>query len=435
MLRGGSFLSRISFLRDSSLWLPFSLRRESYHRDKGTPYLCPLIVSLVLALMNPLDGEAGTPDPSPADSITSLEAEDSLPIGNRVPLLLIHQIHGKKGDFDNFVSFFKSSNLSQAYKIYRFSYFSDYYSVWEIARALRNKIDTQINNGPLVIIAHSMGGLIARSYMQEHSHNTGEYDGKRGGERVLKLITLATPHHGTPAANNEPRFAGVSDFFWDASAKTADWVAWWSGNGCRECAFQAWEPNRSDLRYDNFDSLWGAEYTNDPDERNDWLRSLNGNTIYNDKIVAYYGYIGKDAYVEWLGALEAVDLDIALVANWRDRRTSLRGVGALLERIFNRSLNTDPPVPVQFLFNDGVVPTVSARFSDHLISKRVSCPGYDHDDMVDGKVLFKCEPTGLTLFQSILNDLPAIRWIIPPPPTCLAVRAIRLAGRLLVVAV
>ena len=26
-------------------------------------------------------------------------------------------------------------------------------------------------------------------------------DGTRGGDRVLTLITLATPHHGTPAAN------------------------------------------------------------------------------------------------------------------------------------------------------------------------------------------------------------------------------------------
>ena len=40
------------------------------------------------------------------------------------------------------------------------------------------------------IIGHSMGGLIARQYIQFHG----------GSERVKSLITLGTPHHGTPIA-------------------------------------------------------------------------------------------------------------------------------------------------------------------------------------------------------------------------------------------
>ena len=40
------------------------------------------------------------------------------------------------------------------------------------------------------IIGHSMGGLIARQYIQFHG----------GDERVKSLITLGTPHHGTPLA-------------------------------------------------------------------------------------------------------------------------------------------------------------------------------------------------------------------------------------------
>lgn len=38
----------------------------------------------------------------------------------------------------------------------------------------------------LVILAHSMGGLVARAYLRKH-----------GVRRVAKLITLGTPHHGT----------------------------------------------------------------------------------------------------------------------------------------------------------------------------------------------------------------------------------------------
>ena len=41
----------------------------------------------------------------------------------------------------------------------------------------------------LVILAHSMGGLVARAYLRQH-----------GARRVAKLITLGTPHHGTVTA-------------------------------------------------------------------------------------------------------------------------------------------------------------------------------------------------------------------------------------------
>ena len=42
----------------------------------------------------------------------------------------------------------------------------------------------------VVILAHSMGGLVARAYLRRH-----------GAARVARLITLGTPHHGTSLAN------------------------------------------------------------------------------------------------------------------------------------------------------------------------------------------------------------------------------------------
>ena len=42
----------------------------------------------------------------------------------------------------------------------------------------------------VVILAHSMGGLVARAYLRRH-----------GTARVMRLITLGTPHHGTSLAN------------------------------------------------------------------------------------------------------------------------------------------------------------------------------------------------------------------------------------------
>ena len=41
----------------------------------------------------------------------------------------------------------------------------------------------------IVVVAHSMGGLVARAWMRSH-----------GSDRVARVITLGTPHHGTSLA-------------------------------------------------------------------------------------------------------------------------------------------------------------------------------------------------------------------------------------------
>ncbi|HYD79280.1 MAG TPA: alpha/beta fold hydrolase [Paucimonas sp.] len=43
----------------------------------------------------------------------------------------------------------------------------------------------------IVILAHSMGGLVARAYLRDH-----------GSIRIAKAITLGTPHHGTALARH-----------------------------------------------------------------------------------------------------------------------------------------------------------------------------------------------------------------------------------------
>lgn len=49
---------------------------------------------------------------------------------------------------------------------------------------------TLTNEPKLTLIAHSMGGLVCRAYLRQF-----------GGEKVSRLITLGTPHHGTFHAN------------------------------------------------------------------------------------------------------------------------------------------------------------------------------------------------------------------------------------------
>ena len=49
---------------------------------------------------------------------------------------------------------------------------------------------TKTNASQVIIVAHSMGGLVARAYMRAH-----------GADRVAHVFTLGTPHHGTSLAS------------------------------------------------------------------------------------------------------------------------------------------------------------------------------------------------------------------------------------------
>ncbi|MEC7987152.1 MAG: alpha/beta fold hydrolase [Myxococcota bacterium] len=60
----------------------------------------------------------------------------------------------------------------------------------EFLYAKMEKVCKNHNIQKFHIIGHSMGGLIARHYIQSHG----------GHRRVKSLITLGSPHHGTPTA-------------------------------------------------------------------------------------------------------------------------------------------------------------------------------------------------------------------------------------------
>ncbi len=67
-------------------------------------------------------------------------------------------------------------------------------SIDSLALRLKRSLDAEVRGGRIDIVAHSMGGLVARAYLQ-----------RLGGERrVDRLITLGTPHCGTHAANFVP---------------------------------------------------------------------------------------------------------------------------------------------------------------------------------------------------------------------------------------
>ncbi|MDJ0847982.1 MAG: alpha/beta fold hydrolase [Myxococcota bacterium] len=67
-------------------------------------------------------------------------------------------------------------------------------SIESLALALRRELERRIGGGRIDLVAHSMGGLVARFYLQQLG----------GTRRVDRLVTLGTPHRGTHAASFLP---------------------------------------------------------------------------------------------------------------------------------------------------------------------------------------------------------------------------------------
>lgn len=363
-------------------------------------------------------------DPSPADGVTRLitDDNDTQTLGNRTPVILIHGIHGnqrKQNNFDDIqvpnrdyfkhlLSFFNNPRFEQSYKIYRFHYVSDRYPVSEIARGLRNDIDSKICEDPtfdtkLIIIAHSMGGLIARSYMNQYTENVGAFAGLIAGERVEQLITLATPHHGSPGANEVTRFQLASNDSWQNWLALASVFYW--GLDLSQGVFNTRikdtvsfdHPNRADLWWDNYD---GIAHSGNSDINN-WLAVLNSQERYASKISAYYGFFlnkPRNAFITSHGITDSSPGSILSAAFHADRAEDEH------TKLLIANITLDYGMRHIFSFNDGMVPVESAYFKNTQVGSRTACPGFDHLDMVEGGARRKCS-NGQTLFQSLNTEL------------------------------
>ncbi len=337
------------------------------------------------------------------------------PLGNRTPLILVHGLHGRPGYkyWQNFVTYFYSSLLPSDYKLYYFDYDSDIVSVSTIGQYLANEVNTQLPDNKIVILAHSMGGLVARSYMQEYG----------GSGKIIKLITLATPHHGSPAANNVGRQC-ISKFDWLSLMGIAD-LCFWDAKLCDSSqttgnlllSIDADMPNRSDLRWDNYDNaMHGLNfdllpcYDLNPLEINNWLRTLNQDTTNDSKIIAYFGYVdpfddgtNSDPNRTWL--INQVDSIIPIYGTLQAYGTLLGyAQGGQHQKAMVGSILMSEGMNNLYLYNDGLVPVESGSFVGHNISTWREFPGYDHADMKDGKFVNGTWP----LFDSIEDDLAVI---------------------------
>jgi Leucine-rich repeat (LRR) protein/pimeloyl-ACP methyl ester carboxylesterase len=223
----------------------------------------------------------------------------SRPINVSVEGPAVILIHGYKGSNE---SWGKLDSLlqSKGRKVKFFSYQGTDIPIETLAVRLKNSLEAwndelKINERGVDLVAHSMGGLIARYYITHYPNH------------VKKLITLATPHYGTFAANQAWFFLQGSiqsrqqelgsRFLWDLyhasgaspydSADKLCIVGTWDNNQFHAvpCLFASWYESDPD-HYDDMDGLIPVNSAN--------LESFGVPTYYVPKAHTGGGLFGGD---------------------------------------------------------------------------------------------------------------------------------------------
>jgi predicted alpha/beta hydrolase family esterase len=125
----------------------------------------------------PWESVALRPDPQPAPSA-------------RVPLVLVHGYFGNRGYYRPLVRWLESRGIGP---IYVPNFRAAFATIEQFAVGLHEAIEriaAATGQDKVIVVCHSMGGLAARRYVMEHSD-----------ARVDRLITIASPHHGTALAS------------------------------------------------------------------------------------------------------------------------------------------------------------------------------------------------------------------------------------------
>lgn len=122
-------------------------------------------------------------------SLTSIGSQQQVSSSDRV-LLMIHGWGGWPSTWEFFLNriYGETSRLNYN-KFWTFGYNSSK-SINENGQTLKELLAQHSNGATIDIVAHSMGGLVSRSMIEKYN----------GAQYVNRLITLGTPHKGSPLA-------------------------------------------------------------------------------------------------------------------------------------------------------------------------------------------------------------------------------------------
>jgi triacylglycerol esterase/lipase EstA (alpha/beta hydrolase family) len=104
----------------------------------------------------------------------------------KLPILLLHGVGCNAGVWTGFRRYLDSRGIGPVYTL---SYGPPLASIEHFAGQVADKmaaIEAATGAPQLVLVGHSMGGLVARAYMRRY-----------GGAKVRRLVTIGTPHHGS----------------------------------------------------------------------------------------------------------------------------------------------------------------------------------------------------------------------------------------------
>ncbi len=103
-----------------------------------------------------------------------------------LPVLLLHGVMCNAGVWHPFLRWFREEGVGSVYAL---SYGPPLASIDTFAAQAAQRIDAILADTgatQVIVVAHSMGGLVMRAYFREH-----------GGAKVARLVTIATPHEGS----------------------------------------------------------------------------------------------------------------------------------------------------------------------------------------------------------------------------------------------
>ena len=303
---------------------------------------------------------------APKSAVYSLMQTDTTVLGSRIPLILIHGNSGEEGDssygWSKYVKAINSNKtLKKKFKIYLFRWDSNLDSKTG-GLALGYFLDKypETRDKKITILAHSRGGLIARYFMNYYGMTEGSYVDLLAGEKVYWLITLATPHHGTPGADPMWMDFSINYRFKSPLALLLSYAYF-------QNIKPVWVNSDMFLQWDDMDNVltddtvcWdsalnGKGFCSNFMSNASDLRELNNGEQYFDKIIVYGG--------------NRFDPKANIQKVLNNLNSSLENSELYLASLLMATVpvvpNGYPSVPINnslepFQANDGLVPLVSA---------------------------------------------------------------------------